>query len=92
MQRRRNKQPLELPSAGSTFKNPTGAFASALIDQCGLRGFRVGDAAISQKHCGFVVNLGRASCADVIALTDYVSRTVREKTGYNLEKEIRVVR
>ena len=92
MQRRRNKQPLELPSAGSTFKNPTGAFASALIDQSGLRGFRVGDAAISQKHCGFVVNLGRASCADVIALTDYVSRTVREKTGYNLEKEIRVVR
>ena len=92
MQRRRAKQPLDLPSAGSTFKRPAGAFAGALIEQCGLRGFRVGDAAISEKHCGFVVNLGQASCADVIALTDQVSRIVKEKTGYTLEKVIRVVR
>ena len=92
MARRKAKQPLEWPSAGSTFKRPAGAFAGALIDQCGLRGYRVGDAAISEKHCGFVVNLGNATCQDVLRLTDEVCRIVREKTGYQLEKEIRVVR
>ena len=91
MGRRRDKQPLDKPSAGSTFKRPAGAFAGALIDQCGLRGYRHGGAAVSDKHCGFVVNLGGASCADVLALCDEVSRIVREKTGYTLEKEIRVV-
>lgn len=91
MQRRVDKQPLELPSAGSAFKRPEGAFAGGLIDQCGLRGFRVGDAAISQKHCGFIVNLGNATCADVLELARQVSEIVQEKTGYRLEKEIRVV-
>ena len=90
--RRARKQPLDLPSAGSTFKRPEGAFAGALIEQCGLRGFSVGGAAISEKHCGFVVNLGGATCADVLALTERVAEIVKEKTGYILEKEIRVVR
>ncbi len=91
MAARREKQPVELPSAGSTFKRPEGAFAAALIDQCGLRGMQVGGAAISQKHCGFVVNLGGATCADVLALCAQVAAIVKEKTGYVLEREIRVV-
>ena len=92
MQKRIDKQPLDKPSAGSTFKRPAGAFAAALIDQCGLRGFRHGGAAVSDKHCGFVVNLGGATCADVLALCDEVRAIVKEKTGYELEKEIRVVK
>ena len=91
MARRADKQPLDKPSAGSTFKRPAGAFAAALIDQCGLKGFRRGGAAVSDKHSGFVVNLGGASCTDVLALCDEVRRIVKEKTGYDLEKEIRVV-
>lgn len=91
MARRRDKQPLDLPSAGSTFKRPAGAFAGRLIEQCGLRGFAVGGAAVSEKHCGFVVNKGGATCADVLALTEQVARIVKEKTGYTLEREIRVV-
>lgn len=91
MARRKDKQPLDKPSAGSTFKRPVGAFAAALIDQCGLRGYRHGGAAVSDKHCGFVVNLGGATCADVLALCDEVRAVVKEKTGYDLEKEIRVV-
>ena len=91
MARRREKQPLDLPSAGSTFKRPQGAFAGALIEQAGLRGFAVGGAAVSTKHCGFVVNTGGATCADVVALTEEVARIVYEKTGYRLEREIRVV-
>ena len=92
MAKRVDKQPLDKPSAGSTFKRPAGAFAAALIDQCGLRGYRHGGAAVSDKHCGFVVNLGGATCADVLALCDEVRAIVKEKTGYDLEKEIRVVR
>ena len=92
MQKRIDKQPLDKPSAGSTFKRPVGAFAAALIDQCGLRGYRHGGAAVSEKHCGFVVNLGGATCADVLALCDEVRAVVKEKTGYDLEKEIRVVK
>ena len=91
MAKRVDKQPLDKPSAGSTFKRPAGAFAAALIDQCGLRGYRHGGAAVSDKHCGFVVNLGGATCADVLALCDEVRAVVKEKTGYDLEKEIRVV-
>ena len=91
MNRRRQKQPLEYPSAGSAFKRPEGAFAGSLIEQCGLRGFRVGDAAISEKHCGFIVNLGHASCADVLELARQVSERVQQETGFVLEKEIRVV-
>lgn len=89
--RRAEKQPLDLPSAGSAFKRPVGAFAGALIDECGLRGKQMGGAAISQKHCGFIVNNGDATCEDVLALANEVCRTVYEKTGYNLEKEIRVI-
>lgn len=92
LQRRKEKQPLEWPSAGSTFKRPQGAFAGRLIEECGLRGFTVGGAQISEKHCGFVINKGGATCADVVALTEEVKRIVREKTGFVLEREIRVVR
>ena len=92
MAKRLDKQPLDKPSAGSTFKRPVGAFAAALIDQCGLRGYRHGGAAVSEKHCGFVVNLGGATCADVLSLCEEVRAIVKEKTGYDLEKEIRVVR
>ena len=91
-QRRADKQPLDMPSAGSTFKRPEGAFAGALIDQCGLRGYTVGGAGISEKHCGFVVNVGGATCADVLALTDEVCKIVSSKTGFALEKEVRVVK
>ena len=92
MAKRVEKQPLDKPSAGSTFKRPVGAFAAALIDQCGLRGYRLGGAAVSEKHCGFVVNMGGATCADVLALCDEVRAIVKKKTGYELEKEIRVVK
>lgn len=92
MARRRDKQPLDLPSAGSTFKRPAGCFAGQLIEECGLRGFTVGGAAVSQKHCGFVVNMGGATCADVVELTERVRAIVQEKTGHVLEREIRVVR
>lgn len=92
LKRRKEKQPLEWPSAGSTFKRPQGAFAGRLIEECGLRGFTVGGAQISEKHCGFVINKGGATCADVVALTEEVKRIVREKTGFVLEREIRVVK
>ena len=90
--KRRDKQPLEWPSAGSTFKRPVGAFAGKLIEECGLRGFTVGGAQISEKHCGFVINRGGATCADVVALTEQVKEIVRQKTGFVLEREIRVVK
>ena len=91
MARHRPKHPPDLPSAGSTYKRPAGCFAGQLIDECGLRGFAVGGAAVSEKHCGFVVNKGGATCADVLRLTDEVRRIVLEKTGHTLEREIRVV-
>ncbi len=90
-QRRRDKQPLEYPSAGSTFKRPEGAFAAKLIDDCGLRGFSVGGAQVSQKHAGFVINANHATCADVLALTDKVRQIVRDKTGFTLELEVRLL-
>ena len=92
MQKRIDKQPLDKPSAGSTFKRPAGAFAGKLIEDCGLCGFAVGGAQISEKHCGFVINRGGATCADVVELTEQVSRIVKEKTGFVLEREIRVVK
>ncbi|MDL2215707.1 UDP-N-acetylmuramate dehydrogenase [Ruminococcaceae bacterium OttesenSCG-928-N02] len=91
MQKRAEKQPLNLPSMGSAFKRPQGAYAAALIEQCGLKGYRVGGAAISEKHTGFIVNLGGATAADVISLAEYVAKTVYEKTGYVLEREFQVV-
>ncbi len=85
--KRKAKQPLELPSAGSTFQRPVGSYASLLIDQCGLKGASVGDAQVSTKHAGFVVNTGKATCHDVLELCAFVQQTVKEKTGYQLELE-----
>lgn len=87
--RRREKQPLELPSAGSTFKRPVGGYAAALIEQCGLKGLSVGGAQVSTKHAGFIVNTGGATCADVTALCLTVQQKVLEKTGVLLEPEIK---
>ena len=89
LNQRRQKQPLEFPSAGSTFKRPQGAFAAQLIDKCGLKGFTVGGAQVSEKHAGFVINTGKATCADVLELTRQVRECVQEKTGYLLELEVR---
>ena len=91
IRRRKEKQPLNYPSAGSTFKRPEGYFAGALIEQCGLKGKRVGDAQVSEKHAGFVVNLGNATCADVLGLIDEVKSTVLDRTGVVLEPEIKVI-
>lgn len=90
--RRREKQPLEWPSAGSMFKRPPGHFAAALIDQCGLKGLTVGGAQVSEKHAGFVINRGGATCADVLALVDRVQEEVLRQTGVELEMEVRVLR
>ena len=90
MSRRRTSQPLDIPSAGSTFKRPVGGYAAALIDQSGLKGFQIGGAAVSQKHAGFVVNLGGATAADVLALMDAVSKKVYEDSGIRLEPEVRL--
>lgn len=89
--RRRERQPLELPSAGSTFKRPKDGFAAALIDQCGLKGFRVGNAQVSEKHAGFVVNRGGAACVDVMGVIAHVHRVVLEETGIELEPEVRLL-
>ena len=90
MQRRRASQPLELPSAGSAFKRPAGCYAAALIDEAGLKGFGVGGAAVSEKHAGFVVNLGGASADDVVSLLTQVSDIVFHRTGIRLEPEVRI--
>ena len=88
MDRRKSKQPLEYPSAGSVFKRPAGAFAGTLIEQCGLKGRTVGGAQVSEKHAGFIINIGGATCDDVMGLVKVVQDTVREQTGYELEREI----
>ncbi len=89
--KRKDKQPLELPSGGSTFKRPEGYFAGKLIEDAGLRGFRFGNAAVSEKHCGFVVNLGGATCAEVLTLMDEVKKKVFENSGVTLEPELRMI-
>ncbi len=91
MSRRRDKQPLEYGSAGSTFKRPEGSYASLLIDQCGLKGMSVGDAEVSTKHAGFVVNKGNATFHDVMELVDKIIDIVKEKTGYTLECEPEII-
>ncbi len=88
MERRKAKQPLEYPSAGSTFKRPKGNYAGALIEQCGLKGRSVGGAMVSNKHSGFIINTGGATCADVLGLINLVQSTVKEQTGYELEREV----
>ena len=84
-------QPLEYPSAGSTFKRPAGLFAAKLIDECGLRGLRVGDAQVSEKHAGFIINLGHATAHDILALMDEVRTRVLAQTGVMLEPEVRIL-
>ncbi len=87
-QRRREKQPLEYPSAGSTFKRPEGYFAGKLIMDAGLRGYRIGGAQVSEKHCGFVINVGNAMASDIHDLMDEVSEKVKEQFGVRLEPEV----
>lgn len=87
LKRRNDKQPLEFPSAGSTFKRPKVGYASQMIDECGLKGYTVGGAQVSEKHAGFVINCGNATCENVMQLCADVARIVEEKTGTRLEME-----
>lgn len=89
--RRISKQPLEFPSAGSTFKRPVGYFAGKLIEDAGLKGYSIGGAMVSEKHCGFVINTGNATCEDVLNVIKYVKDTVFEKFGVLLETEVKIV-
>lgn len=91
MQRRRDKQPLEYPSCGSTFKRPEGYFAAALIEECGLKGCSIGGAQVSEKHSGFVINKGGATFENVIALVEHIKCVVREQKGVELECEMLIV-
>lgn len=88
MQKRKDKQPLEYPSAGSTFKRPEGDFAGRLIEVCGLKGTACGGAEVSTKHSGFVINKGNASCEDVLSVIDIVKKTVKKETGVELQCEV----
>lgn len=90
-QKRQAKQPLDMPSAGSTFKRPQGYYAGALIDEAGLRGYRVGNAQVSEKHCGFVVNAGNATADDVLSVIRDVQNIVYENSGVRLEPEVRML-
>ena len=89
--RRRDKQPLSLPSAGSAYKRPEGHFAGQLIEQCGLKGFQIGGARVSDKHAGFIVNMGGATSADVLRLMEHIEKTVLDRTGVRLEREVRIL-
>lgn len=88
---RKTKQPLELPSAGSTFKRGSDFYASKIIEEAGLKGFQIGGAQVSEKHAGFVVNIGNATAQDVLNLTDYMKKVVYEKFGKKLELEVEVI-
>ena len=89
--RRETKQPLDKKSAGSTFKRPEGSYASKLIDECGLRGYRVGDCQVSEKHCGFIINAGNATSAEMLSFIDQVAGIVNDKTGFTLEREVKLI-
>ncbi len=89
--RRHEKQPLEARSAGSTFKRPTGHFVGAMIEELGLKGFSMGDAAVSDKHAGFLINKGGASCEDMLALIHEVQKRVKERFGVDLEPEVQII-
>jgi UDP-N-acetylmuramate dehydrogenase len=91
LQRRIASQPLELPNAGSVFRNPPGDHAARLIEACGLKGFAIGGALVSPKHANFIVNPGGATSADIEALIEHVQRTVRARTGVALEREVRII-
>lgn len=92
MLRRKDKQPLEYPSAGSTFKRPEGTYAGLVIEQSGLKGYTVGGAQVSEKHANFVINKGGATASDIITLIEDVKRIVKEKTGYDLECEVKLIK
>lgn len=92
MERRRASQPLEMPSAGSTFKRPVGGYAAALIDQAGLKGYAVGGAQVSEKHAGFVVNRGGAAFDDVLRLIEHIQKEVYARFGIALEPEVKILR
>ena len=89
--RRREKQPLEYPSAGSTFKRPAGYFAARLIEDAGLKGCSVGGACVSEKHAGFVINRGGATAKDVLALCQLIKKRVKEQSGVELQMEVEVL-
>lgn len=89
--KRTSKQPLDLPSAGSTFKRPTGYFAGKLIMDAGLRGHKIGGAQVSEKHCGFVVNAGNATAEDVLHLIQFIQTKVKEQFGVDMEPEVRII-
>lgn len=91
MGKRRDKQPLEYPSAGSTFKRPDGYFAGALVEECGLKGFTVGGAQVSEKHAGFVINIGGATASDVLGVIEHCKKTVYESKGVMLEPEVEII-
>lgn len=91
LSRRKAKQPLEYPSAGSTFKRPPGTYAGLVIEQCGLKGYRVGNAMISEKHANFAINVGGATSKEMKTLITDVQRIVKEKTGYTLECEVKLI-
>ena len=91
LSKRKAKQPLDYPSAGSTFKRPDGAFAAELIDRCKLKGYRLGGAMVSEKHAGFVINYDNATATDILNLIDYIKETVKEATGYRLECEVKIL-
>ncbi len=89
MTRRKTKQPLDYPSAGSVFKRPEGFYAGQLIEECGLKGYSIGGAQVSEKHAGFIINKGGATCSDVCRLVEHIQKTVKENKGVTLECEIR---
>ena len=91
MSRRKDKQPLEFPSAGSTFKRPEGYFAGALIEQCGLKGYTSGGAQVSEKHAGFVINRGGATAKDVLDVINHCKETVYKETGVTIEPEVKII-
>ncbi|MDP4120636.1 MAG: UDP-N-acetylmuramate dehydrogenase [Bacillota bacterium] len=91
MSRRKDKQPLEYPSAGSVFKRPEGNYAGTLIESCGLKGKQIGGACVSEKHAGFIINKGDATCNDVCRLIEEIKNTVKEQSGYDLEQELKVI-
>lgn len=90
-ERRITKQPLNMPSAGSTFKRPIGDYASRLIEANGLKGLRYGDAQVSEKHCGFIVNVGEAKCQDVMRLISVIQKTVKDQSGIELCPEVKII-
>ncbi|HJJ05009.1 MAG TPA: hypothetical protein OIM45_03970 [Clostridiaceae bacterium] len=88
---RKEKQPIQMPSAGSTFKRGNNFITAKLIDECGLKGYKIGDAEVSKKHAGFIVNTGNATAQDVLDLIEYVKNTVYNKTNNLIELEVQII-